>query len=212
MFRLPRQFFFTRLLLTLGIMLSLLGAVFLARAQSALETLSTRTLPGIEIAADIKRVPDLLYSTALCASLLDPSAERTALLRDFHANLARFSPLLEKYRETVVAPEDARLLSQVEADFATFRSRVTGFAESNRGQADAVPALHAAFRKFDDAAQELYDFRSGRAGMWADKSLGAARRAIAITLAGAVTLALVFLGILLRLAALRVRPESPGNF
>ncbi len=194
MIQIPRQYFFTRLLLTLGMILSLLAVLFLSRAHSALNTLETRTLPGIELASDIKRVPDLLYSTALYASHLSPGPERQRLLQDFKATADKLPPLVEKYKGTMVSPDDERLLARVEQAFAAFTASAEDFnANNERPAGETIPSLHAEFRRFDEAAQALYEFRSGRAEMWVSESHEAARLTIAITLASAATLALLFL-------------------
>ncbi len=136
--------------ITLGV--GWLGARDVALENAAIETLYKRHLEGV---SDLKQAQvELLraLSGQKNALVAYTPEQRDAHLKDMKTAEANFSQLMEHMSAAAVAPEEQRLLQQIEAQW-------TGFRAVNRDVAQKLAAAEAeaAFQLSNGKAREAFD-------------------------------------------------------
>ncbi len=212
MFVLPKNYFYTRLLLVFGLIQAVVAFTLLHHADTALGNLGERTLPSLDLAADMKRVPDLMYGASLRAAVLPDSPERESAVAEAAAAAAEFGTLAERYRRMAMVPEDLRLLGAAERLCRVFSAGCATLNATPRPDAEALVRFHNEFRRFDESTQALFDFKVNRAAMWVEQSGTNAHRLVGFMAVNTGILALVLLILLLRLASAKIVPATPDNF
>lgn len=209
-----KHFFWTRLFLGFGIVVCLTGFWFLAEARRSLNTLDSSTLPGLDIAGELKQGPPQLYVPVLeYLAVGADEAGRARILRDYNGKYAEQLALLAKYAATARSAEDLRRIDIYRTRAAEFDTEARRLlAGSGHATVAELRAFGVNFARFDEAGDRIFDFKWRRSDMWVDLSVKSAERAVLVTVFILALLLLVTAGVFARIWGSRLRPLAPDNF